>query len=259
MSISTTHHLQFSQYLGLVPHITRGSLFSQSSFILFLRWGGGLPVSALQNAIEKPSSPTWTNQSAKWYNNTMDGYSGGWWEWVWMGGMVQFFFGSTMALWGIHNEICLYLGETKYFIASHSKVQVQVQNVFITKICWFSLQCNCLTLQIRALWMIAWHCFFCAVTNCHNNTKNLGQKSSHVLSRDHMGRFLVCVRCLVALELKGYLSDWGILLCLLYENSIKLPSKGYSSLNGLRHLLMLAANHSLHVFGVGFQLYGQPK
>jgi len=49
------------------------------------------------------------------------------------------------------------------------------------------------------------------------------------------------------------------LLCLLYENSIKLPSKGDSSLNGPGHLLMLGANHSLHVIGVGFQLYSQLK
>ena len=48
-------------------------------------------------------------------------------------------------------------------------------------------------------------------------------------------------------------------MCLLYENSIKLPLKGYSSLNGLRHLLMLGANHSLCVFGVDFQLYSQLK
>jgi len=44
-------------------------------------------------------------------------------------------------------------------------------------------------------------------------------------------------------------------LCLLYENSIKLPSKGDSSLNRLGHSLTLGANHLLHVFGVGFQLY----
>jgi len=48
-------------------------------------------------------------------------------------------------------------------------------------------------------------------------------------------------------------------LCLLYENSIKLLSKGDSSLNGPGHLLMLGANHSLRVIGVGFQLYGQLK
>jgi len=48
-------------------------------------------------------------------------------------------------------------------------------------------------------------------------------------------------------------------LCLLYENSIKLPSKGDSSLNRPGHLLMLGANHSLHVIGVGFQLYSQLK
>ena len=48
-------------------------------------------------------------------------------------------------------------------------------------------------------------------------------------------------------------------MCLLYKNSIKLPSKGDSSLNGLGHLLMLGANHSLCVIGVGFQLYGQLK
>jgi len=48
-------------------------------------------------------------------------------------------------------------------------------------------------------------------------------------------------------------------LYLLYENSIKLLSKGDSSLNGPRHLLMLEANHSLRVIGVGFQLYGQLK
>jgi len=48
-------------------------------------------------------------------------------------------------------------------------------------------------------------------------------------------------------------------LCLLYENSIKLLLKGDSSLNEPRHLLMLGANHSLCVIGVGFQLYGQLK
>jgi len=48
-------------------------------------------------------------------------------------------------------------------------------------------------------------------------------------------------------------------LCLLYENSIKLPSKGDSSLNGPGHLLTLGANHSLYVIGVGFQLYSQLK
>jgi len=48
-------------------------------------------------------------------------------------------------------------------------------------------------------------------------------------------------------------------LCLLYGNSIKLLSKGDLSLNGPRHLLMLGANHSLHIIGVGFQLYGQLK
>jgi len=48
-------------------------------------------------------------------------------------------------------------------------------------------------------------------------------------------------------------------MCLLYENSIKLPLKGDSSFNRLGHLLMLGANHLLHVFGVGFQLYGQLK
>jgi len=48
-------------------------------------------------------------------------------------------------------------------------------------------------------------------------------------------------------------------LCLLYKNSIKLLLKGDSSLNEPRHLLMLGANHSLCVIGVGFQLYGQLK
>jgi len=48
-------------------------------------------------------------------------------------------------------------------------------------------------------------------------------------------------------------------LCLLYENPIKLPSKEDSSLNGPRHSLMLGANHSLCVIGVGFQLYSQLK
>ena len=48
-------------------------------------------------------------------------------------------------------------------------------------------------------------------------------------------------------------------MCLLYENSIKLSSKGDSSLNGPGHLLMLGANHSLHVIRVGFQLYSQLK
>ena len=48
-------------------------------------------------------------------------------------------------------------------------------------------------------------------------------------------------------------------MCLLYENSIKLLSKGDSSLNRPGHLLMLGANHSLRVIGVSFQLYGQLK
>ena len=48
-------------------------------------------------------------------------------------------------------------------------------------------------------------------------------------------------------------------MCLLYENSIKLPSKRDSSLNGPRHSLILEANHLLHVIGVGFQLYSQLK
>ena len=48
-------------------------------------------------------------------------------------------------------------------------------------------------------------------------------------------------------------------MCLLYENPIKLPSKGDSTLNRLKHSLILGANHLLHVFGVGFQLYGQLK
>ena len=48
-------------------------------------------------------------------------------------------------------------------------------------------------------------------------------------------------------------------MCLLYKNSIKLLLKGDSSLNEPRHLLMLGANHSLCVIGVGFQLYGQLK
>ena len=42
------------------------------------------------------------------------------------------------------------------------------------------------------------------------------------------------------------------LLCLLYENSIKLHLKGDSSLNRPRHLLMLRANHLLCIIGVGF-------
>jgi len=48
-------------------------------------------------------------------------------------------------------------------------------------------------------------------------------------------------------------------LCLLYENSVKLPLKEDSSLNRLGHLLMLGANHLLYVIGVSFQLYGQLK
>ena len=48
-------------------------------------------------------------------------------------------------------------------------------------------------------------------------------------------------------------------MCLLYENSIKLLSKGDSSLNRPRHSLTLEANHSLRVIRVGFQLYSQLK
>ena len=48
-------------------------------------------------------------------------------------------------------------------------------------------------------------------------------------------------------------------MCLLYENSIKLPLKGDSSLNRLGHSLTLGVNHLLYVIGVGFQLYSQLK
>ena len=46
---------------------------------------------------------------------------------------------------------------------------------------------------------------------------------------------------------------------MLYENSIKLPSKRDLSLNRPGHLLTLGANHLLHIIGVDFQLYGQLK
>jgi len=46
----------------------------------------------------------------------------------------------------------------------------------------------------------------------------------------------------------------------LFLKTTKTPlSNGNSSPNGLGHLLTLGANHLLHIFGVGFQLYGQLK
>jgi len=47
-------------------------------------------------------------------------------------------------------------------------------------------------------------------------------------------------------------------LYLLYEN-YKTSLEGRLKLNGLRHSLMLGANHLLQVIGVSFQLYDQLK
>jgi len=44
-----------------------------------------------------------------------------------------------------------------------------------------------------------------------------------------------------------------------FKNPQNLSLNGNSSPNGLGHLLMLEVNSSLHVIGVGFQLYGQLK
>ena len=46
---------------------------------------------------------------------------------------------------------------------------------------------------------------------------------------------------------------------LLSKNLPKLSLNGNSSPNGLGHSLTLGVNSSLHVIGVGFQLYGQLK
>jgi len=48
-------------------------------------------------------------------------------------------------------------------------------------------------------------------------------------------------------------------LAFFSNNPPKLSLDGNSSPNGLGHLLTLGVNSSLHVIGVGFQLYGQLK
>ena len=151
MSVSTTHHLQFPISWPSSSH-HRGSLFSQSSFALFLRWG--LPVSALQNAIEK-QSPAWTNQQMiLWMVIVEDGES----EYEWR--MVQFWLHN--ALWGIHMRL-LHFGETKYFIAPHSKCKM-----------YYKMRRSHFSVFVRffrfGYWWHAWHCF-CAVTTCHKDTK----------------------------------------------------------------------------------------
>jgi len=67
----------------------------------------------------------------------------------------------------------------------------------------------------------------------------------------HSGLLCSCsVQSLIVIE---------VFFASVHENSIRLPSKGDLSLNGLRHLLILGANHLLRIFGIGFQLYGQLK
>jgi len=63
----------------------------------------------------------------------------------------------------------------------------------------------------------------------------------------------------VALELKGYLSDLRTSFVSALWKIYKTSLKGRLKLNEPRHSLMLGANHSLQVIGVGFQLYGQLK
>jgi len=90
-------------------------------------------------------------------------------------------------------------------------------------------------------------CFYSFVVSliCNPNKYSRAQKG-------HNNTLSLIISSSVALELKDYLSDWGVLLCLLYENFIKCLSKKYSSLNKLGHLLTLGANHLLCVFGIGF-------
>jgi len=63
----------------------------------------------------------------------------------------------------------------------------------------------------------------------------------------------------VALELKGYLSDWRFSFMLVLWKLYKTSLKGRLKLNGPGHSLMLGANYLLWVIGVSFQLYGQLK
>jgi len=63
----------------------------------------------------------------------------------------------------------------------------------------------------------------------------------------------------IALELKGYLSDLRFSFVFVLWKLYKTSLKGRLKLNKLGHSLMLGANHSLRVIGVGFQLYGQLK
>jgi len=63
----------------------------------------------------------------------------------------------------------------------------------------------------------------------------------------------------VALELKGYLSDLRFSFVFALWKLYKTSLEGRLKLNGLGHSLMLGANHSLQIIGVGFQLYGQLK
>jgi len=94
--------------------------------------------------------------------------------------------------------------------------------------------------------LLLYHCFVILIKYSRAQ-RGKEYSSSHCLS-------LYCSRA-------ERLFEWFevFLWCLLYENSIKLLSKGDSSLNRPGHSLMLGANHSLHVIGVGFQLYGQLK
>ena len=62
------------------------------------------------------------------------------------------------------------------------------------------------------------------------------------------------------LELNDYLSDWILIFTfLLYKNPTKLLSKGYSNFRRTWTFTQLGVNSLLHIFGVGFQLYGQLK
>jgi len=77
--------------------------------------------------------------------------------------------------------------------------------------------------------------------------------------REKKGLFSPIISLSVVLELKDYLSDLRISFVFALWKLYKTSLKGRLKLNRLGHSLMLEANHSLRIIGVGFQLYGQLK
>ena len=90
--------------------------------------------------------------------------------------------------------------------------------------------------------LLLYHCFVILIKYSRTQ-KGKRYSSSHYLS-------LYCSR---AKRLFEWFEDF---FCVYF---MKTSLKGRLKLNGPGHLLMLGANHSLQVIGVGFQLYSQLK